>query len=162
MLDQSVTHDHAASDHQAPVVISLFDTFDLTVNGAVGTSFRSNKTHALLVYLLLAHPQPILRATLRDLLWADYAAPSAQTSLRQTLTNLRDCLAPFDLIQSSRSQISLTRDPARLWCDVHQFEALLDACHHHDHRSLPHNNAHRNCFCSPIRLRPSYLYQSTQ
>ena len=56
--------------------------------------------------------------------------------MRQTLTNLRNCLAPFDLLDSNRTHLSLKRDPATLWCDVHQFEALLDACQQHEHRTL--------------------------
>jgi len=119
-----------------PVYISLFGALTLTVNGEVITSFRSNKVRALLAYLLLAQPQAQSRVTICDLLWADYTEPSAQANLRQALTNLRDCLAPFALLQSTRTHLSLPRDPATLECDVHQFEALLDACQRHEHRTL--------------------------
>lgn len=119
-----------------PVVISLFGPLTLTVNNSAVTNFRSYKVRALLAYLLLAQPPAQARGTICDLLWADYTEPSAQTNLRQALTNLRDCLAPFDLLQSTRTHLSLPRDPATLGCDVHQFEALLDACQQHEHRTL--------------------------
>ena len=119
-----------------PVVITLFGAFSLTVNGVAVTGFRSNKARALLAYTLLTQPKPLLRAEISEMLWAGYTEPSAQANLRQTLANLRDCLAPFDLFQSTRSHLTLARDPALLWSDVHQFEALLDACQQHVHHTL--------------------------
>lgn len=116
-----------------PVVITLFGAFSLTVNGVAVTGFRSNKARALLAYTLLTQPKPLLRAEISEMLWAGYTEPSAQANLRQTLANLRDCLAPFDLFQSTRSHLTLARDPALLWSDVHQFEGLLDACQQHVH-----------------------------
>lgn len=119
-----------------PVVISLFGPLTLTINNVAVTGFRSNKARALLAYLLLAQPQPLARAAIGELLWADYTEGSAQTNLRQVLANLRACLAPFDLLQSTRTQITLPHDSAALWCDVRQFEALLDACQRHEHQDL--------------------------
>lgn len=119
-----------------PVVISLFGPLAVSVNGVAVTKFRSNKVRALLAYLLLAQPQPLVRGTVSERLWAGYGGQSAQTNLRQALTNLRNCLAPFDLLDSNRTHLSVKCDPATLWCDVHQFEALLDACQQHEHRTL--------------------------
>ncbi|MEZ4733247.1 MAG: BTAD domain-containing putative transcriptional regulator [Caldilineaceae bacterium] len=137
MSSQPLTQDDTPSESRAPIVISLFETFEFTVNGKVVTGLRSNKTRALLAALLLA-PYPLPRAALYELLWAGYVEQSAQTNLRQSLANLRECLAPFDLLQGNRSQISLRHDPQILWCDVHAFEALLDACATHEHETLAH------------------------
>lgn len=138
MIGQPFTGAHAGSQRGAPVAISLFGPLVLTVNGQVVTRFRSNKTRALLAYLLLAHPQPIARTTVSELLWSGFAEQSAQANLRQSLTNLRECLAPFELIERSRTQLHLRHDPAILWCDVHEFERLLDLCHTHEHERLSH------------------------
>ncbi|MEZ4733243.1 MAG: tetratricopeptide repeat protein [Caldilineaceae bacterium] len=135
MISQPLIQDGTPDENRPPIVISLFGTFEFTVNGEVVTGLRSNKTRALLAYLLLT-PYPLPRAALYALLWADYVDQSAQANLRQTLANLRECLAPFDLFQGNRTQLSLRRDPALLWCDVHAFEALLDACDTHDHETL--------------------------
>lgn len=120
-----------------PIVITLFGAFSVTINGEAVTRFRSTKARALLAYLLLARPQPLLRTTLSELLWPDYTPESAQTNLRQTLTNVRDSLGPFVLIHADRRHVQLRVDPT-LWCDVFQFDALLDACQQHDHPTLAH------------------------
>ena len=56
-----------------PVVTSLFGPLAVSVNGVAVTSFRSTKARALLAYLLLARPQPLLRGTVSERLWAGYA-----------------------------------------------------------------------------------------
>lgn len=136
MSSQPFTQTLVESKGKAPVVISLFGAFEFSVNGAVVTGFRSNKTRALLAYLLLTRPQPVLRTTLIDLLWPAYTDKSAQSNLRQTLLNLRNLLAPFGLLKSDRKYVQLYNDPALLWCDAQRFTTLLDACHQHEHRSL--------------------------
>lgn len=136
MIQQQPTDEQATTRDTAPVAISLFGTFALAVNGESVTNFRSNKTRALLIYLLLTDAQPLPRTTISELLWAGYVEQSAQTNLRQAVANLRSCLAPVELLQSSRTQLSLLRDPTLLWCDVYQFEALIDACYHHEHRMM--------------------------
>jgi DNA-binding SARP family transcriptional activator len=119
-----------------PVVISFFGAFSVQVNGQPIASFRSAKARGLLAYLLLTRPQPLLRATLLDLLWSGYGAESALTSLRQALANVRSRLKPFDLLQADRYHVHLAVDPTIVWCDALHFDALLDACQHHAHRSL--------------------------
>lgn len=136
MIQQLSTDQQATTRDTAPVAISLFGAFALAVNDERVTNFRSNKTRALLIYLLLTDVQPLPRITISELLWAGYVEQSAQTNLRQAVANLRICLDPVELLQSSRTHLSLLRDPTRLWCDVHQFEALIDACYHHEHRTM--------------------------
>ena len=136
MSSQPFTQTLVESKGKAPVVISLFGAFEFSVNGAVVTGFRSNKTRALLAYLLLTRPQRVLRTTLIDLLWPGYTDKSAQSNLRQTLLNLRNLLAPFGLLKSDRKYVQLYNDSALLWCDAQRFTTLLDACHQHEHRSL--------------------------
>ncbi len=118
-----------------PVVISLFGTFSVRINGQPIDTFRSSKARALLAYLLVTRPQPLLRTTLIKLLWADYPAQSAQTSLRQTLANVRTSLKPFDLLRADRQHVQLTADPATVWCDVLHFEELWAACQRHPHQA---------------------------
>lgn len=119
-----------------PVVISLLGSFTLIIDGQSVVRFRSNKTRALLVYLLIAHPQPVLRTVLSELLWPDYSAESARVNLRQTLTSLRDQLAPYELLSADRNHVWLTLDPATVWCDVLLFNELLDTCQQHNHSTV--------------------------
>ncbi|MFN8493562.1 MAG: hypothetical protein U0350_38535 [Caldilineaceae bacterium] len=119
-----------------PLVIMLFGSLQLTVQGKPPVDFRSNKVRALLAYLLLAQAKPIARATLTDLLWPGYTSNSARANLRQVLYNLREVLNPHDLLQSNYQSIQLQLDPMRLWCDALAFDALLDACQNHRHAAI--------------------------
>jgi len=121
-----------------PLTISLFGSFQVTLQGKPLTDFRSNKGRALLAYLVMAKQKPVARTTLTDLLWQNYQPNSARTNLRQVLSNLREILAPLDLIRSDYQRIQLTLDPAVVWCDVLAFDELIDACQRHSHVTLAH------------------------
>lgn len=137
-----------------PVRIALLGGFTVSVHGQTALPFRSNKVRALLAYLLLAQPQPLLRTTLSTLLWSDYAPLSAQTNLRQALANLRTVFAPIELFQADRSHVRVVLDPATVWCDVHQFQELLAACQQHNHRNL-----HQCMLCQERLQQAMTLYQ---
>lgn len=130
-----------------PVVISLFGAFSVQINGQFIDSFRSSKARGLLAYLLLTHAQPLLRTTLVDLLWPDYDASSGKVNLRQVLSNIRDSLAPFDLLHADRHHVTLAVDPTTIWCDALHLDMLLDGCRRHVHRSIAH------CAACQERLR---------
>ncbi|MCE7982688.1 MAG: hypothetical protein DYG89_16005 [Caldilinea sp. CFX5] len=138
-----------------PIVISLFSTFSVHINGKPIDTFRSNKVRGLLAYLLLTHPQPLLRTTLVDLLWSGYDASSGRVNLRQVLSNIRDSLAPFNLLNANRHHVQLTVDPTLVWCDALHFTALLAACQQHEHRSVT------SCLACQERLHQALaLYKS--
>ena len=124
------------SDTAPPLRIWLLGTFRVNVQGVDIANFRSNKSRALLSYLLLTESQPSLRSGLDTLFWPDYLAKSARSNLRQALSNLRDLLEPFDLIAADYTHIYLRRDPTIIWCDAWQFTDLLDSCQRHPHQSL--------------------------
>lgn len=136
------------------LIISLFGSFKVTINGQPEALFRSNKARALFAYLVLAQAQPVLRTTLSELLWPDYQAESARVNLRQTLANLRDSLAPYELLYTDRHHVQLKLDPATIWCDVVLFSDLVTACQRHEHRSL------QQCLSCQTRLQQAVaLYQ---
>lgn len=110
----------------------------MLVNGQPIDTFRSSKARALLAYLLVTRPRPLLRTVLIELLWSDYPAESAQTSLRQVLSNVRTSLKPVALLSADRQYVQLTADAATLWCDVLHFEELLALCQRHPHQALAH------------------------
>lgn len=134
LTNLSVTHSVATGAQ--PVVITLFGAFNVSIDDRSVDSFRSSKARALLAYLLVTRPQPLLRTTLVDLLWPGYATESAQASLRQTIANVRASLKPFDLLHADRRHVRLTLDPATVWCDALHFAELLDVCQHHAHQAL--------------------------
>lgn len=137
-----------------PLAVSLFGAFNLTVHDQTEVSFRSNKARALLAYLLLTHAQPILRTTLSELLWPDYHPESARVNLRQTLANLRDSIAPYELLYTDRNHVQLNIDRTIIWCDAILFSELLDECQTHSHRSI------EQCLACQDRLRQAIaLYE---
>ena len=135
--------------NDAPVTlsISLLGPFTLIIHGQTITTFRSNKTRALLVYLLLARGQRVLRTTLATLLWQGYTEQSARSNLRQSLSQLRELLRPLDLIETDYQTVHLRLDPTVLWCDALVFEELITTCQQHSHLSLIH------CVACQERLR---------
>ena len=102
----------------SPLTIALLGSFQVTSQAKPLVNFRSNKGRALLAYLVLAQSKPVLRTTLTDLLWPDYTPNSARANLRQVLANLREVLAPHDLLQSDYQTVQLAFDPAVIWCDA--------------------------------------------
>lgn len=123
-----------------PISLSIFvfGSFTVTINGQPLTNFRSNKTRAILIYLVLAQGRPVLRTTLAALLWQGYTEPSARSNLRQSLSQLRDLLRPLDLLEADHQTVRLRNDPLLLWCDALMFEKLITACQQHTHLSLTH------------------------
>lgn len=144
------------SDAPMPLSISLFGSFTVTIQGHAVTNFRSNKTRALLIYLVLARGQAILRTTLAALLWQGYTEQSARSNLRQGLTQLRELLRPLDLIEADHQTVCLRLDPSILWCDALVFEELITTAQQHRHLSLIH------CVACQERLRQAAaLYKGT-
>lgn len=91
--------------------------------------FRGDKARALLAYLLLQRGQPVPRQHLTALLWDGYPPASAKTSLRVALSNLRQLLAPSDLLKSDHHTVQLQSDTDSFWCDALVLEQLLAADH---------------------------------
>lgn len=78
--------------------LNLFGNPDVVLNGAPVTAFVSAKVPALLVYLAVtgrAHS----RDTLATLLWGDLPETTAKRNLTKALTNLRQLLEPYVLIE---------------------------------------------------------------
>lgn len=130
-----------------PLTISLFGSFEVKLGHKPVTAFRSNKVRALLAYLVLTRPQPILRTTLIDFFWPDYTTASAQVNLRQLLANLREALAPSMLLQIEHRTVQLAVGSPLFWCDALHFAELVEACRQHAHGSL------RHCAACQERLR---------
>ncbi|MBN1659119.1 MAG: AAA family ATPase [Anaerolineae bacterium] len=115
-------------------------TFEVTLDGISLAGFRSAKARALLAYLVVESGRPHRRAALEALFWGQYPERSAHQSLRQTLVNLRDLLAPlappagWERGASRAAGLTITRhevgfhlEPGQVWVDLHTFDQLLAA-----------------------------------
>lgn len=88
--------------------------------GVGGTSMlpRSRKARALLALLAMAGGQPVPRADLAALLWSGRGEEQRRGSLRQTLHELQDVLAPLgpSLLVTTREALALRGDA--VWTDA--------------------------------------------
>lgn len=107
------------------LVFSLFGEYSITLNGR-SAPLRNLKARALLAYLLIHAKQTHSRETLMTLLWPDSLRQSAQTSLRQTLRQIRLAIPDLPLLLAKRQTVQLNPDMA-YELDVAQFEALIQA-----------------------------------
>jgi len=98
--------------------LTLLGTFQATQGDQVVQGFVSSKAQALLAHLAMAdHPQP--RSILAALLWGDMPDAEARTSLRKALSNLRQLLGPYLLIDRHEVQMNF-RSP--YWVDALAFQ----------------------------------------
>lgn len=106
----------------------LMGPFVARLGGEPLSGFRSDKVRALLAYLSVEAHRPWTRATLADLLWPDFPDRTAQSNLRNALSNLRRVLGdpqahtPYLHITQTTVQFNVA---AGCWVDVHAFLDLL-------------------------------------
>ena len=148
------------SEHRLPstspsvIITTLLGAFQILVDEQIIRKFHTNKSRALIAYLLLAQGRPVLRSALTALLWPGYTAKSAQANLRQAVADLRKTFATVDLFHTDFRTVQLRLDPAQLRCDALRFDELLDACDAHQHSS------HATCPACRERLTQALaLYQ---
>jgi WD40 repeat protein len=102
----------------AGIKLKLIGTFQLVVDGEHRDDFRSEKARSLLTYLVLEAARPVRRLQLGSLFWSGYQQHSALASVRVTLANLRELLAPYDLFKVTRHTIQFQASHPAFWCDA--------------------------------------------
>jgi DNA-binding SARP family transcriptional activator len=112
----------------ARLSIRLLGPFLAERDGEPLRGFRSAKVRALLAYLCVESHRPWSRATLASLLWPDLPEESAQSDLRNALSNLRLVLAGRQTVPTF---LHISRDTVQFnsssdcWLDVRAFLSLL-------------------------------------
>jgi len=100
-------------------------------NAGSVASVDTRKALALLAYVVM-NPSRQSRDSLGVLLWPESDDSSARAALRRTLSSLNKAI-DSTVIQADRDSIEFV-DGAGFWCDVTEFEDLLDAVDEHDHK----------------------------
>ena len=119
--------------------ITLLGAFEIGLNGKPAQGFDSDKTRALLAYLVIEADQPHRRDYLAEMLWPGKPEGEARKNLKQALANMRKAIgdrassSPFLL--ASRKEIRFNGD-SYSWIDVKEFGKLLDDVNSHTHQSL--------------------------
>ena len=117
------------------LVIKCFGDFRVELNGKVISTFETDKTRALLVYLALESNHPLRRSHIAGVLWSDETEEHALHNLRQTLSYLRKALGEHidspQFIIADRETIFLNLQ-ADVWIDCIAFtRALANAFRHY-------------------------------
>lgn len=108
----------ATSSPQPLLRLVLFGTMEAWGIGGAPMLPRSRKARALLAILAMAPGQPLPRASLATLLWSGRGEEQRRGSLRQTLYELQDVLAPLgpSLLVATRDTVTLRGDV--IWTDA--------------------------------------------
>jgi DNA-binding SARP family transcriptional activator len=118
--------------------LALLGGFHAALDGVPISGFDSDKTRALLVYLVVEAAYPHRREALARLLWPEFPEDAARRNLRHTLFKLRQALGeqegtPGVLLVAPQT---VHLDPtSAVQLDVAAFAAHLAACRAHRHRT---------------------------
>ncbi len=133
----------------AHLAIALLGHFEVSLDGRPLTRFRTDKTRALLAYLVVEADRAHRREMLVGLLWPEIPELAAHHNLSQTLFLLRQllgdqtCASPFFLATRQTLRFNPASDYS---LDVEAFQARLAAC----------------VQCPPERLSPADAQMLTQ
>ena len=105
--------------------IQLFGSFQVTVDDQPWDDFRSDKVRALVAYLALEGATPRRRSQLMALLWSSFKPTFARANLRMTLANLRQLVAPFGLLQTTRQAVRWYAPQVEWTCDALMLEQAV-------------------------------------
>ena len=142
-------NEYDSDDHMAPrftpeterplprLNISLFGTFNATLNEQVVRAFETEKARALLAYLAVEAARAQRREKLAGLLWPNLPEGHARQNLSQALYSLRVLLDDRHADEEGGSSqvqpiLLVLRDTLQLnphgktWVDVHAFTCLLE------------------------------------
>jgi predicted ATPase/DNA-binding SARP family transcriptional activator len=111
----------------APLTISLFGPFEVTVRGQPLRRLRSRSLEWLLAWLVLRQGRPVSRAVLAGTLWPDTAHEPALRNLRTGLLDLRRALGPEAARLGSPTRDSLQLDLTGAAVDLLRFDAAVAA-----------------------------------
>jgi DNA-binding SARP family transcriptional activator len=109
------------------VCLALLGNFEAQITGGSQTTqlaLPTRKAEALIAYLAVRDDTRHRRDHLSELLWGDVPKVQARHSLRQTLSDIRAALRPYDhIIQTSDDAVALRTDIVHV--DVRSLERLV-------------------------------------
>ena len=101
------------------ITVTLFDTFHIETDGKpVRLPYR--QAEALLIYLLVTHPEPVSKDVAAELIWPERPPGTARANLRHAIHTLRGQPGLSDMIVSDRNLVSLS-GLGRISCDYLSF-----------------------------------------
>jgi serine/threonine protein kinase/two-component SAPR family response regulator len=127
------------------LALTLFGSFQATLDGQILSSFHTRKVQALLAYLAVERsPGSGRREKVMTLLWPDLPQKSAQVNLRQAIYWLRRVVppvkegksdAPLNFLLTDLRNVRVNPDyPCQT--DTAEFDGLVQQVQKHDHLDL--------------------------
>jgi len=102
--------------------IRLLGGLNLTLGQKAISRLGTQKTQALLAYLVMRPGQMLSREQMASLLWGNFPEERARHSLRQALHTLRQVLAPYLTVELTSVAFDAKSD---YWLDVEEFSTLV-------------------------------------
>lgn len=130
------------------MAICLFGSFGVSLDGRPLTTFKTDKTRALLAYLAVEAARAHRREVLAAMFWSHRPMESARNNLRQTLYRLRRAIGDQ---KSNSPHLAVTFHDVQLdpkgdhWLDATAFKAQTEAVRDHHRRD--------NSLCKACRDR---------
>ena len=152
----------------ARLTLHLLGSFQASLDEQPITRFRSDKTRALLAYLVTEANRSHRRESLATLLWSGSSEKAARLSLRVSLSNLHKILGPMARYQKDPDEsaddascLRIARESVRMnvpcrdcWIDAVEFDTLLANSDAHRHEEITRCPA-----CIQRLMRAVELYQ---
>jgi DNA-binding SARP family transcriptional activator/predicted ATPase/Tfp pilus assembly protein PilF len=152
----------------ARLTLHLLGSFQASLDEQPITGFRSDKTRALLAYLVTEANRSHRRESLAALLWGGSSEKAARLSLRVSLSNLHKILSPIAHYENDPEGsaddapcLTIARESVRMnlpcgdcWIDVVEFDTLLAKSDAHRHEEITRCPA-----CIQRLMRAVELYQ---
>ena len=104
------------------LAIRLFGGMTLKLDEKTITRLGTQKTRALLAYLVMHAGQMLSREQMAALLWGDSPEERARHSLRQALHTLRQVVAPYLVVEPDSVAFNAE---SNYWLDVKEFSRLI-------------------------------------
>jgi WD40 repeat protein len=146
----------------ARIKLFVLGEFQLLIDGQRCEKFRSEKARAMLAFLTQQGDLPVRRSVLANLFWHGYQSSSALASVRVTLTNLRQLLAPFDLIRCTARTVQIVSSHPDFWCDALALDQLMHEAEDglHAERLAQARKLHRGQFLAGFETIDTLLFQT--
>lgn len=105
-----------------PLEIRLFGAFDVQINGSPLPPLRSRKGQWLLALMVLRNGREVERSWLAGTLWVDSSETQGFSSLRRSLTDLRQAMGDAATYLSSPTTHTLLLDLTNAFADIVEFD----------------------------------------
>ncbi|TFG69766.1 MAG: NACHT domain-containing protein, partial [Anaerolineales bacterium] len=127
--------------HMAHLAIRVLGPFEVSLDGQLVSHFETQKSRALLAYLVASGNRTHHRENLAEMLWPDRPEGANRANLRHTLRSLRQSISDYEVsppyILSTHISIALNPD-GDVWVDIDEFMKSVEESRGCDYHQVQH------------------------